>query len=75
MNRKIPVSVLLSVLAVFLFSCSFALSAGAAPSIESILDGRTSFLWGKDFLVWVVNYPEDIVDPWVEANADRKSVV
>ena len=72
MNRKIPVSVLLSVLAVFLFSCSFALSAGAAPSIESILDGRTSFLWGKDFLVWVVNYPEDIVDPWVEANAGGK---
>lgn len=72
MSRKIPVSVLLSFLAVFLSSCPFALPANAAPSVESILDGRTSFRWGKDFLVWVVNYPEDIVDPWVEANAGVK---
>ncbi len=43
-------------------------SSGAINSVETVLDGRTAFRWGRDFLVWAVHYPEDVVDPWVRAN-------
>lgn len=43
-------------------------SRGAVNSVETILDGRTAFRWGRDFLVWAVHYPEDVVEPWVRAS-------
>lgn len=36
-----------------------------------ILERWTSFHWGRDCLVWVVHYPEELVEPWVEAEAAR----
>ncbi|MDR3231927.1 MAG: hypothetical protein LBT65_10850 [Synergistaceae bacterium] len=62
-----------------LFSCLLSgllLSAGVAfagPFEETIqiLERQTSFHWGRDCLVWVVHYPEDLVDPWVDAEAGR----
>ncbi|MDR1377974.1 MAG: hypothetical protein LBJ36_02850 [Synergistaceae bacterium] len=36
-----------------------------------ILENRTSFHWGQDCLVWVVHYPEELVDPWVDSEAVR----
>jgi len=68
MNRKVLVFTLLSAFFAFSFSPSPVFCTETVTSMEVILDGRTSFGWGKDFLVWVVNYPEDIVGPWVRVN-------
>lgn len=37
--------------------------------VETILNGHTAFSWGKDCIVWMVAYPEVLVDPWVELRA------
>ena len=36
-----------------------------------ILERNTSAHWGQDCFVWVVHYPEEIVDAWVDAEARR----
>ena len=40
----------------------------------AILERWTSFHWGRDCLVWIVHYPEELVDPWVEAEAARRGM-
>ena len=47
--------------------------AGANPFEETIqiLENSTSFHWGRDCLVWIVHYPEELVEPWVESEAGR----
>ena len=47
--------------------------AGANPFEETIqiLENSTSFHWGRDCLVWIVHYPEALVEPWVESEAGR----
>ena len=61
-------------LGVFLcvFLCPFSY-AGANPFEETIqiLENSTSFHWGRDCLVWIVHYPEELVEPWVESEAGR----
>lgn len=42
----------------------------AADPVETILDNRTAFRWSRDYLAWVVHYPEDIVGPWVMATTE-----
>ncbi len=38
------------------------------------LESNTAFHWGTDCLVWIVHYPEDIVDPWVSIEASRQGL-
>jgi hypothetical protein len=40
----------------------------------SILERWTTFHWGRDCIVWVVHYPEELVTPWVEAEASRSGM-
>jgi hypothetical protein len=51
----------------------FVGSALANPFEDTIgiLEDQTVFHWGRDCLVWIVHYPEELVDPWVEAEAGR----
>jgi hypothetical protein len=58
------------VLCVFLCGTSGAWGSSFEDTIQ-ILENRTSFHWGRDCLVWIVHYPEDLVDPWVESEAGR----
>jgi hypothetical protein len=54
--------------------CLFLLQNAAASPFEEtvrILENNTSFHWGRDCLVWIVHYPEDLVDPWVDSEASR----
>lgn len=46
-----------------------AAPAWGRAAVEDILDGRTAFHWGSNFLCWVVHYPEDMVEPWVRSQA------
>lgn len=50
----------------------FSLTGGEAwgrATVEDILNGRTAFHWGGNFLCWVVHYPEEMVEPWVRRQA------
>lgn len=65
MNRK---AFTLLLLIPFLLLAAPLPSWGEVTTVEKVLDGRTAFRWGRDFLVWAVHYPDDVVDPWVRAN-------
>jgi len=62
---------ILSLLAVLLFSAAPAAGSDAIGEATAILERWTSFHWGRDCLVWIVHYPEELVDPWVESEAAR----
>ncbi|MCL2767490.1 MAG: hypothetical protein FWE49_02005 [Synergistaceae bacterium] len=34
-----------------------------------VLENWTSFRWGKDCIIWMVYYSDEVVEPWVEAEA------
>jgi len=39
--------------------------------VVQALENWTSFRWGMDCLIWVVHYTDEVVEPWVEAEAAR----
>lgn len=61
----------LSLLLVFLLTAPLAAWSEPIGDATSILERWTSFHWGRDCLVWIVHYPEELVDPWVESEAAR----
>lgn len=45
-----------------------------ASPIEDVvlaLENWTSFHWGKDCLIWVLHYSDEIVEPWTDAEAAK----
>ena len=56
--------------------CLSAPSFGSGSIVEatSILERWTAFHWGRDCLVWLVHYPEELIDPWVAAEAARSGM-
>lgn len=60
-------------LALFLVA-SFVPQVVGSPleTATGILEKSTSFHWGRDCLVWVVHYPESLVEPWVDADAQSR---
>ncbi len=62
---------ILPLLAVLLLSAVPAAGSEAIREATEILERWTSFHWGRDCLVWIVHYPEELVDPWVESEAAR----
>lgn len=63
--------IILSLLAVLLLRSGPAAGSEAIREATEILERWTSFHWGRDCLVWIVHYPEELVDPWVESEAAR----
>jgi hypothetical protein len=57
-------------LCLVLWSCSHAFANPFQETIR-ILENFTSFHWGRDCLVWIVHYPEELVEPWVDSEAGR----
>ena len=63
-------------LALLAFACLVPSPCGAvsqSPLGETIrvLEQWTAAHWGRDCFVWIVYYPEDLVEPWIEAEALR----
>ena len=54
-----------------LLGCSRSAFANPFQETIRILENQTSFHWGRDCLVWIVHYPEELVEPWVESEAGR----
>ncbi|MDR3331018.1 MAG: hypothetical protein LBT08_00175 [Synergistaceae bacterium] len=46
--------------------------AGDQEAAIEILDRWTSIRWGVDSLAWVVHYPDELVEPWVRAEAQKR---
>lgn len=63
MKRALPI-----VLCIILFAAAAASSSPFEETI-TVLERWTSFHWGRDCLVWVVHYPSELVEPWVESEA------
>jgi len=61
---------------VFLFFLVSGRAFGDNPLVEAtlILERWTSFHWGRDCLVWLVHYPEELVEPWVASEAARSGM-
>ena len=58
---------------IFVFVFFFATLAWASPmeDVVTTLENWTSFHWGKDCFIWIVHYSDEIIDPWVDAEAMR----
>ncbi len=56
--------------------CGTAVAAAQDPAVEvaRVLDEWTSFRWGQDCLVWVVHYPQELVDPWIRVEGSRQGL-
>jgi hypothetical protein len=73
--------VLRGIFAVFLAFFAWTMTVPAGNALANpfedtigILENRTVFHWGRDCLIWIVHYPEELVDPWVEAEAGRSGM-
>lgn len=54
-----------------------AASWGETSSLQkanTILEKWTSVHWGDNCFVWIVHYPEELIVPWVDAEAEKKGM-
>ncbi|MDR1916583.1 MAG: hypothetical protein LBQ58_08425 [Synergistaceae bacterium] len=52
--------------------CVLTSNADDRDTALEILDNWTSIRWGVDNLAWIVYYPEELVDPWVNSEAEKQ---
>ncbi len=64
----------LALLCVLLLPNGVFAAESPVEEATAILERWTSFHWGRDCIVWVVHYPEELVTPWVEAEAARSGM-
>ncbi|MBQ7263924.1 MAG: hypothetical protein IJR14_09435 [Synergistaceae bacterium] len=57
-----------------LIACPREVLASPFDETIQILERWTSAHWGRDCFVWVVHYPEELIGPWVEAEALRSGM-
>ena len=62
------------ILAFCLLRAAVAGAQESAIEVGRILDLWTSFRWGQDCLIWVVHYPEALVEPWVRVEGARQGL-
>jgi hypothetical protein len=48
--------------------------AGGRATAFGILDSWTCVRWGEENIAWVVHYPEELVDPWVRSEAEKRKL-
>jgi len=46
----------------------------ARRRVKEILERHTVFHWGEDCLVWMVHYPQELVDPWVALESEKRGL-
>jgi hypothetical protein len=68
-KTKIAVAVFVCIA---VLSCSSVSRAGERDRVYDILDSWTCVRWGEDNIAWVVHYPEELVDPWIRSEAERR---
>ena len=72
----LPVAILIA--GNFFYACAFAADSNfsASPFDETvrILERWTVSHWGQDCFVWIVHYPKELTNSWVEAEAVRSGM-
>lgn len=72
MKQRHVVLILILILGTFVASPLWGMEALARAT--DILEKWTSFHWGRDCLVWLVHYPEELIEPWVDAESTRAAM-
>ncbi|MDR1482501.1 MAG: hypothetical protein LBI74_07745 [Synergistaceae bacterium] len=68
-KRTIAKNIGALLLYLIMISC---VSAGDSEDAIEILDRWTAFRWGDGSLAWVVHYPDELVEPWVSAESEKR---
>lgn len=71
-SRAYRAAIVLFALFLSVFSCSPAFANDDRDASLEILNRWTSVRWGEDNLAWVVYYPEELVEPWVRSEAEKR---
>jgi len=74
MTRKKLTSIIFVFLCAYCSLCVAVSYAGDREQAFDILDAWTSVRWGEDNIAWVVYYPEELVDPWVRSEAEKRNM-
>lgn len=70
-KRVLLMPVMILMTGIFFAPCAFSAETNPFDETIKILERRTSTHWGQDCFVWIVNYPEELTDSWVESEAIR----
>ena len=75
-KRALLLPVMLLAAGNFFYFPSYVHAAEINPFDETvrILERWTSAHWGQDCFVWIVHYPEELTDSWVESEALRSNM-
>ena len=68
----LPVAILIA--GNFFYTYAFAADSSPFDETVRILERWTASHWGQDCFVWIVHYPEELTDSWVEAEAVRSGM-
>ena len=79
LNKTLIKRVLLLPVAIFMagnffYTCAFAADSNPFEETVRILERWTAAHWGQDCYVWIVHYPEELTDSWVESEAVRSGM-
>jgi len=65
-----------SMLALFviLISATSLWGDTSLQKVNRILEKWTSVHWGNDCFVWIAHYPRELIDPWVDVEAEKNGM-
>ena len=73
-KRVLLLPVLILTAGNFFYTSAQAATSSPFDETVRILERWTAAHWGQDCFVWVVHYPEELTDSWVEAEAIRSGM-
>ncbi len=74
MKKKISLLAVIFTAGIFFTLSHSAYALNAQDETIRILERWTSSHWGQDCFVWIVHYPNEIVEAWTEAEALRSGM-
>ena len=76
-SRSGNLALIILVIIFSLASSAMAVDSSGSDNFNEtvrILERWTAAHWGQDCFVWVVHYPRDLIEPWVNAEAARSGM-
>lgn len=74
MKKRILLLAVIFTAGIFFTLSQYAHALDAYDETIRILEQWTSSHWGQDCFVWIVHYPDEIVDAWTESEALRSGM-
>ncbi len=73
-GRLLPALLAAAALLAGAAAAGFGAEIAPQDQVNRILDRSTDLHWGESAVVWITHYPEELVDPWVRAEAARRGM-